>query len=76
MVGWLVLTPTCLLPPYFGTAHSSYSEGVCDGLLACPFLHLLAKSTKSLGHPLMPSYSDTELEIACCNRVRIICYYV
>jgi hypothetical protein len=74
MVGWLVLTPACCHHIWnICTAHSSYSEGVCDGLLACPFLYLLAKGTKSL---VVPSYSDTELEIACFNRVRIVCYFV
>ncbi|CAI8017316.1 hypothetical protein GBAR_LOCUS10531, partial [Geodia barretti] len=35
------------------TAHSSYIRAIQDGWLACPSLHLLAKSTNNLGHPIL-----------------------
>ena len=32
------------------TALSSYNEGIQDGLIACPSIHVLTKSTSNLHH--------------------------
>ena len=38
------------------TAFFSYTLGVQDGWLACPFSHILAKSTRSLGLSCIPKF--------------------
>ncbi|CAI8045171.1 hypothetical protein GBAR_LOCUS25003 [Geodia barretti] len=45
------------------TALSSYSQGIQDGWLACPSLHLLAKSTNNLGHPILSLHSPATVKV-------------
>ena len=47
----------------YATAHSSYSQGIHDGWLACPSPNLLAKSTKYLGHPILSLHTPAVVKV-------------